>query len=119
MSKNILCVDDSVVLLNLIKLLLEQAGYTAVAARNGGAALSMAGGKSFVAMVIGVKPADDNGMMLTNFLMHHHRGVPVIVYSAKEMAQANSVKLLALGAHKFIQKCNGLELVNAVKELCP
>ena len=34
MSKKVLYVDDDVAILDLIKLLLEQAGYTAVTARN-------------------------------------------------------------------------------------
>ena len=48
MSKKILYVDDNVVMLDLIKLLLEQAGYTAVTAQNVDEALRMAEGSRLV-----------------------------------------------------------------------
>jgi CheY-like chemotaxis protein len=119
MSKTILYVDDNVVMLDLIKLLLEQAGYTAVTAQNVDEALQKADGTSFGAMVIDVNLSGDSGLMLMNFVMQNHKGVPVVLYSGGEVAQANADKLLALGATQFVQKRNGSELVNAVKQLCP
>jgi CheY-like chemotaxis protein len=119
MSKQILYVDDNVVMLDLIKLLLEQAGYTAVIAKTVDEALSKAEGKSFGAMVIDVNLSGDSGLMLMNFMMHNHKGVPVILYSGGEVAEANAEKLLSLGASKFVQKRNGSELVAAVKQFCP
>ena len=59
MSKKILFVDDDVAILDLIKLLLGQAGYTAVTAKNADEALRLAEGASFNAMVIDVKLAGD------------------------------------------------------------
>jgi DNA-binding response OmpR family regulator len=119
MSKTILYVDDNVVMLDLIKLLLQQAGYTALIAQNVDEALRIAEGVSFGAMVIDVNLAGDSGLMLMNFMMHNHKGVPVILYSGGERDQANVDKILALGASKFVQKRNGSELVAAVKLLCP
>ena len=119
MSKNILYVDDNQIMLGLIKLKLEQAGYTAVIAHNVDEALSMAKGKSFGAMVIDVTLAGDSGLMLMNFMKHDHKGVPVILYSGGEHDQPNVEKMIALGASKFVQKRNGSELVAAVKQLCP
>ena len=119
MSKKILYVDDNVVMLDLIKLLLQQAGYAAVTAQNVDDALRIADGRSFGAMVIDVNLAGDSGLMLMNFMMHNHKGVPVILYSGGEREQANVDQLLALGASKFVQKRNGSELVTAVKQLCP
>jgi DNA-binding response OmpR family regulator len=118
MSKNILYVDDNQIMLGLIKLKLEQAGYTAVIAHNVDEALSMAKGKSFGAMVIDVNLAGDSGIMLMNFMMHEHKGVPIILYSGGEREQAVVDQMLALGACKFVQKRNGSELVAAVKQLC-
>lgn len=119
MSKKILYVDDNTVMLDLIKLLLDQAGYTAVTAKDVDEALRLADGPSFGAMVIDVNLAGDSGLMLMNFMMHNHKGVPVILYSGGEREQASVDKMIALGASKFVQKRNGSELVNAVKQLCP
>ena len=111
--------DDNAVMLDLIKLLLEQAGYTALIAQNVDDALRIAEGPSFGAMVIDVNLAGDSGLMLMNFMMHNHKGVPVILYSGGELEQANVDKMLALGASKFVQKRDGSELVAAVRQLCP
>jgi len=119
MSNKILYVDDNVVMLDLIKLLLEQAGYAALIAPTVDEALRMAEGMSFRAMVIDVNLAGDSGLMLMNFMMHNHKGVPVILYSGGEHDQANVAKMVARGASKFVQKRNGSELVAAVKQLCP
>jgi len=119
MSKKILYVDDNVVMLDLIKLLLGQAGYTAVIAKNVDDALRMAEGKTFGAMVIDVNLAGDSGLVLMDFLKDKHKAVPVILYSGGEHDQPNAEKMLALGASKFVQKRNGSELVAAVKQLCP
>lgn len=119
MSKTILYVDDNAVMLDLIKLLLKQAGYAAVTAQNVDDALRAAKGRSFDAMVIDVNLAGDSGLMLMNFMMNDHKGVPVILYSGGEREQATVDKILALGANKFVQKRDGSELVTAVKQLCP
>ena len=119
MSRKILYVDDDVAILDLIKLLLEQAGYTAVTAQNVDAALRLAEGTLFGAMVIDVNLAGDSGLMLMNFMLHNHKGVPVILYSGLEYDPPGVDKLLSLGASKFVQKRNGSELVDAVKQLCP
>jgi DNA-binding response OmpR family regulator len=119
MSKKILYVDDNVTMLNLIKLMLEQAGYTAVIAQNVDEALRMAEGVTFGAMVIDVNLAGDSGVMLMKFLAHNQNGVPVILYSGGEHQQDKVQKILALGASQFIQKRNGSELVSAVKQVCP
>jgi DNA-binding NtrC family response regulator len=119
MANTILYVDDNVFMLDLIKLLLEQAGYKAMTAQNVDEALRTAKGISFGAMVIDVNLAGDSGLMLMNFMMHDHKGVPVILYSGGEREQADVDKIMALGASKFVQKRDGSELVNAVKQLCP
>ncbi len=119
MSKQILYVDDNVVMLDLIKLLLERAGYKAMIAQNVDDALRITEGMKFDAMVFDVNLAGDSGLMLMNFTMHNHKGVPVILYSGEEREQATVDKILALGASKFVQKRNGSELVNAVKQLVP
>ena len=119
MRKTILYVDDSKIMLDLIKLLLEQAGYAAVIAQNVDEALRIAKETAFVAMVIDVNLAGDSGVMLMNFMLHDHPGVPVILYSGGEHEQPNVEKMVALGARKFVQKRNGSELVAAVKQLCP
>jgi DNA-binding NtrC family response regulator len=119
MSNKILYVDDNVVMLDLIKLLLEQAGYTALTAQNVDEALRIADGVSFGAMVIDINLAGDSGLMLMNFMMHNHKGVPVILYSGGEREQATVDKIVALGATQFVRKGNGSELVAAVKQLCP
>jgi DNA-binding NtrC family response regulator len=119
MSNKILYVDDNVVMLDLIKLLLEQAGYKAMIAKNVDDALRIAEGTSFGGMVIDVNLAGDSGIMLMDFMMHNHKGVPVILYSGGELEQANVDKMIALGASKFVRKSNGSELVAAVKQLCP
>ena len=119
MNKNILYVDDNKVMLDLIKLLLGQAGYTAMTAQNVDEALRIAKEMSFAAMVIDVNLAGDSGLMLMNFMMHNHKGVPVILYSGLPFDQTGVEKLLARGASKFVQKHNGSELVDAVKQLCP
>ena len=119
MSKSILYVDDNDVMLGLIKLLLEQAGYTAVIAHCLDEAILLADGRRFDAMVIDVNLEGESGLMLMNFMLHDQKGVPVILYSGGEHDQPNVEKMLALGASKFVQKRNGSELVAAVKELCP
>ena len=119
MSKNILYVDDNAVMLDLIKLLLQQAGYTPLVAQNVDDALRMADGTSFGAMVIDVNLAGDSGLMLMNFMKYNHKSVPVILYSGGEHEQPNVEKMVARGASKFVQKRNGSELVAAVKQLCP
>ena len=119
MGKKILYVDDDVAMLDLIKQLLEQAGYKVVTAQNVDDALRLAEATPVNAMVIDVNLAGDSGLMLMNFMMHNHKGVPVILYSGLEYDQPGVDKLLALGASKFVQKRNGSELIDAVKQLCP
>ena len=119
MSNKILYVDDNAVMLDLIKLLLGEAGYDGVIAQNVDDALRIADGTLFRAMVIDVNLAGDSGLILMNFMMHNQKGVPVILYSGGEYEQANVDKMVALGASKFVQKRHGSELVAAVKQLCP
>ena len=119
MSKKILHVDDQVVMLDLIKLLLGQAGYTTVTAQNVDDALRQAEAMAFDAMVFDVNLAGDSGLMLMDFMMHKHKRVPVILYSGGEHDQPNVQKMLTLGASEFVQKRKGSELVDAVKRLCP
>jgi CheY-like chemotaxis protein len=119
MNKTILYVDDDVDTLDLIKLLLEKSGYTTLTAKNVDEALRIAEGVSFGALVIDVNLSGDSGLMLMNFMMHNHKGVPVILYSGLPFDQPGVDKLLARGASKFIRKRNGSELVAAIKELCP
>ena len=119
MSKRILYVDDNVVMLDLIKLLLEQAGYSAVTAQNVDDALRIAERMSFSTIVIDVNLAGDSGLMLMDFMMHQHKDVPVILYSGGEHDQPKVKKMLALGASEFVKKHKGSELVAAVKRLCP
>lgn len=119
MSKTILYVDDNVVMLDLAKLLLEQAGYIVKTAKDVDEALRIAEGISFGAMVIDVNLAGDSGLMLMNFMMHNHKGVPVVLYSGGERDQDHVDKMLAMGASKYVQKRNGSELVAAVKQMCP
>ena len=119
MSKKILYVDDQVVMLDLIKLLLGQAGYTTVTAQNVDDALRQAEAMAFDAMVFDVNLAGDSGLMLMDFMMHKHKRVPVILYSGGEHDQPNVQKMLELGASQFVQKRKGSELVAAVKQLCP
>lgn len=88
-------------------------------AQNVDEALRKAEGMSFGAMVIDVNLAGDSGLMLMNFMMHNHKGVPVILYSGEALEQANVDSMLALGANQFVQKRDGSELVAAVKQLCP
>jgi len=90
-----------------------------VTAQNVDEALRKAEGMSFGAMVIDVNLAGDSGLMLMNFMMHNHKGVPVILYSGEALEQANVDSMLALGANQFVQKRDGSELVAAVKQLCP
>jgi DNA-binding response OmpR family regulator len=115
----ILYVDDNVVMLDLIKLLLEQAGYSVTISANVDDALRAAKENTFGAMVIDVNLAGDSGLMLMHFMMHNHKGVPIILYSGGDQGEENVAKMLALGASKFVQKHSGAELVTAVKELCP
>jgi len=119
MSKKILYVDDNVKMLNLIKLMLEQAGYVPLIAQTVDEALRLAEGASFGAMVLDVNLAGDSGVMLMKFLRENHKGVPVILYSGGEHPQANVEKILTQGANQFVQKRNGSELVAAVKQVCP
>lgn len=119
MSNKILYVDDNIMMLDLIRLLLEEAGYTTVTAQNVDEALRKANGTSFRAMVIDVNLSGDSGLVLMDFMMHSHKGVPIVLYSGGDVAEANAAKLLALGARRFVQKHNGSELVAAVKQLCP
>jgi len=119
MSKKILFVDDDVAILDLIKQLLEKAGYAAIIANNVDEALRLAEDAPVNVMVIDVNLAGDSGLMLMNFMMHNHKGVPVILYSGLPFDQTGVEKLLARGASKFVQKHNGSELVDAVKQLCP
>jgi DNA-binding NtrC family response regulator len=119
MSKKLLYVDDNIDMLDLITRLLEEAGYTAATAQNVDEALRMSKGTVFDVMVFDVSIAGESGVMLADFMLHHQKGVPVILYSAGEREQANVGKLLALRASQFVQKCNGLELVAAVQQLCP
>jgi DNA-binding response OmpR family regulator len=118
-SNKVLYVDDNVVMLDLVKLLLEQAGYAGLVASNVDDALRMSEGTPLRAMVIDVNLAGDSGLMLMNFMMHNHAGVPVILYSGGEHDQTDVGKMLALGACKFVQKQNGSELVAVLKQLCP
>jgi DNA-binding NtrC family response regulator len=119
MAKHILYVDDNEVMLNLVKLLLEQKGYTVMIAKNVDDALRVAGKTKFSMMVIDVNIAGDSGVMLMNFMRHNHDGIPVILYSGGERDETTVDKLIALGAAKYVQKRDGSELVTAVSQACP
>jgi len=119
MARKILYVDDSAVMLDLIKTLLERAGYEVATAKNVDEAIVLAKATSFGAMVIDVNLAGDSGLMLMNFITYDHKGVPVVLYSGSDRDEPTVEKLLALGATKYVQKRNGSELVTAMKEICP
>jgi DNA-binding NtrC family response regulator len=118
MGNKILYVDDNVVMLDLIKLLLERAGHEVLIAKNADEALRAVEGVSLGLMVIDVNLAGDSGLMLMNFMMHNHKGVPVILYSGGERDQAAVDKMLKLGAAQYVQKRNGSELVAVVNQMC-
>jgi DNA-binding response OmpR family regulator len=119
MGKNILYVDDNVVMLDLIRTLLGKAGYTVLTAKDVDEALRLADGTTFRLMVVDVNLAGDSGLMLMNFMSFNHKGVPVVLYSGGERDQETVEKMLKLGAAKYVQKRNGSELVAVVQQMCP
>jgi len=119
MAKSILYVDDNVTMLDLIKLLLEGAGYSVLTAATPDEALQLAKGKSFGLIVLDVNLAGDSGLMLMNFMQHNHPGVPIILYTGGEHNSAAVDKMLKIGATQYVHKRNGAELLAAAKQMCP
>ena len=119
MNNNVLYVDDNTVMLDLIKLLLEKAGYVVLTANNATEGLEQAEGKSLGLIILDVNLAGESGLMLMNFMLHNHKGVPVILYSGGDHEQPAVEKMLKLGATEFVKKRSGAELLPVAKRLCP
>jgi DNA-binding NtrC family response regulator len=119
MAKKILYVDDNQVMLDLIRTLLEGAGYEVLTANNPDQALALARGASFGVIILDVNLAGDSGLMLMNFMLNDHKGVPIVLYSGGEHTDPAVEKMLGMGAARFVAKRSGKEMVAAVKQLCP
>jgi DNA-binding response OmpR family regulator len=118
MNNKVLFVDDDRDILNLIRLLLEREGFVVLTADNPTAALHVSEGLSLGVIILDINLAGESGLMLMNFMQHNHKGVPIILYSGGSHPQDSVDKMLRLGAVKYVQKHNGTELVEAVKQMC-
>lgn len=116
----VLVVDDSDSIRLLLRLLLEQEGWSVSEAADGAAALAVLDSCRVDAIVSDLSMPGMDGMSLLHALRENprHRGVPVLVLSTDAREQARAAAR-AEGARAFLKKpCLPGDLVAALERLC-
>jgi two-component system, NtrC family, nitrogen regulation response regulator NtrX len=102
-SGRILVVDDEAGVRDALGLLLEEAGYEAVAAAGGEAALVLLEGEEFVLVLCDVAMPGMDGITLVERIHLAHPGVPVVMVSAHAELET-AVRAIRAGAYDFVEK---------------
>ncbi|MBW1730165.1 MAG: response regulator [Deltaproteobacteria bacterium] len=105
MSKKILIVDDSDIVLRLHSYILEGAGFQCISAENGFAAMEVLLRESFDLVITDINMPRMNGYELTRKIRstEGYEHIPIIIISTEEEAK-DKMKGMEAGANVYIVK---------------
>jgi len=115
MGKKILFVDDDKHWRLLVETSLNEAGYDVVAVRDAGEAILQLDQVEPALIVLDLDLGGENGLMLMKFVKQNHPAVPVILYTGMEHDDQFVQRMLQQGAHQYLRKGGGEELLQAVQ----
>jgi two-component system alkaline phosphatase synthesis response regulator PhoP len=104
----ILLVEDEDALRNAIRLNLELEGYEVITTGNGKKALELIAGQHFDLLLLDVMLPDVDGFTITEQVRLNNNDVPILLLTAKDMAQ-DRVTGLRKGADDYLTKPFNLE----------
>ena len=109
----VLCVDDSPLVLTVLRSLLESSGYAVVLAERGEAAVASMR-ESFDAAILDYELPDTNGIRLAKCLRNMQPDLPVILFSGRddiphdETTEINAVVSKADSAFRLVAVLSGV-----------
>ncbi len=120
MPKSILVVDDDVRLARAVLLRLSAAGYQAVHADCGRAAIERAGDRVPDAVILDIRLPDMDGFDVCRHLraMPPLRNTPIVFLSANASREDRQRAAEAGGTRFFAKPCSPPELLATLKQLC-
>ena len=104
----ILLVEDEENIRDLIQLNLEAEGYEVVSTGNGRKALDLIGGQHFDLLLLDVMLPEVDGFSITEQVRLSNHEVPILILTAKDMAQ-DRIAGLKRGADDYLTKPFNLE----------
>ena len=117
MSFNILCVDDHLDSLDILKVFLELEGYQVTAARSGDEAIALMNQYSYDLYILDVHIPETDGLQLCRMIRASDKEIPIIMYSAGAYQTDIDAACMA-GATRYIIKPDGYEqIVPTILEL--
>ena len=104
--KKILVVDDSKVITDLIKLMLEKSGYGCMAANNGKECMQLLQKEKFDLILLDIAMPEVSGLDLLDAIKSDERqkGTKVVVFTASSPTEAELEAYMAKGAVGLIRK---------------
>ena len=120
MSTQVLVVDDSPIIRELLRLTLEQAGFEVAEAEDGEAAVALLRQRAPQVIVCDLSMPRLDGLGLLDVLRHDPKfaRVPVLMLTVESQPEA-SAAAKAHGAQAFMRKpCRAIDLVATVIRLC-
>lgn len=121
MAKTILVVDDSASLRQVVRIALANAGYTALEAEDGKAALALLDGRSISMAICDVNMPVLNGIEFVKAVknMPHYKFMPIMMLTT-ESQDAMREKGKEAGARAWMVKpFTPSQLIKAIDKLCP
>ncbi len=105
MAKHVLIVDDSQIVLNLHRYILEEAGFQCTTAENGFVALELLAQDQFDLVITDINMPRMDGYELTRKIreMDDYKHIPIIIISTEQEAQDKN-KGFEAGANAYIVK---------------
>lgn len=117
-AKKILIVDDEIDTLELIKLVLESAGFSTVLASNGMEALEKIKEAKFDLVLLDIMMPDMDGWEVFRNIKEMDKTIPIAILTAKAQNIDRLLGLHVLKAEDYITKPFGKnELIDKVKKL--
>ena len=118
LAKKVLIVDDELDTLELIKLVLESAGFNTVLASNGMEALEKIKGAKFDLVLLDIMMPDMDGWEVFRKIKENDHEIPIAILTAKAQNIDRLLGLHVLKAEDYITKPFGKnELISKVKKL--
>ncbi len=119
-DSNVLCVDDDIPTLNLVKQAIETAGFNAVAEFRSDKVMDLISGMNLDLAIIDLDMPKLNGYELIKLIKSEPKfsGLPVIIYTGKEDFEEELKNIEGLFNHLLSKKTTGIkELETAIKNM--
>ena len=114
---NILIVDDDKNIRKLMSVVLERAGYNVYTAENGSVALELLDGNKIDLAIVDIMMPEVDGYEFTKMLRENEQSLPVIMVSAKQLADDRKKGFLAGIDDYMVKPVDTEELLLHVKAL--